>query len=60
VSFPLTACAIASLRFASFRPGVVSDAIALTLLAFATLVMVGLLQRTVAGIARGELQELSA
>lgn len=60
VSFPLTACAIAGLRFASFRPGVVSDAVALTLLAFATLVMVGLLQRTVAGIARGELQALSA
>lgn len=59
VSFPLTACAIAGLKFAAFHPGIISDSIALTLLAFTTVVIVGLLQRTLIGILRGELRDLS-
>ncbi len=60
VSFPLAASAIAALRFAAAEPGFVSDAIALTLLALATLTIAGLFVRTLAGIARGELRALSA
>ena len=60
VSFPLAASAIAALRFATARPGWITDAIALALLAFATLTIVGLLGRTLVGVARGELRTLSA
>ncbi|HEY0203298.1 MAG TPA: SLAC1 anion channel family protein [Acetobacteraceae bacterium] len=59
VSFPLAASAIAALRFAAAEPGFVTDAIALALLALATLTIAGLLVRTLAGIARGELRALS-
>ena len=59
VSFPLAASAIAALRFAAAEPGVITDAIALALLALATLTIAGLLVRTLAGIARGELRALS-
>ena len=59
VSFPLAASAIAALRFAIAEPGAVADLIALALLALATLVIVGLLVRTVLGMARGELRKLS-
>ena len=59
VSFPLAASAIAALRFAAAEPGFVTDAIALTLLALATLTIAGLLVRTLAGVARGELRALS-
>lgn len=60
VSFPLAASAIAALRFAAAEPGWATDAIAWGLLAFATLVIGSLLLRTLAGLVRGELRQLSA
>ncbi len=60
VSFPLAASAIAALRFAAGEPGLATDAIALALLAFATVIIAGLLVRTLVGVARGELRGLSA
>lgn len=59
VSFPLAASASAAIRFASARPGHIADAIALTLLALATLVIASLAARTIVGILRGELRTLS-
>jgi len=59
VSFPLAACVIAGLKFSVSSPGWVPDVIAIALLAFATLVIGGLLVRTLLGIARGELRTLS-
>lgn len=59
VSFPLAACSIAALRFAAARPGVIADTIAMALLALATLVITGLLVRTLFGISKGELRTLS-
>ena len=59
VSFPLAACSIAALRFASARPGVITDTIAVALLALATLVIAGLVGRTMWGLLRGELRTLS-
>jgi tellurite resistance protein len=60
VSFPLAACSIAALRFASAQPSLITDGIAIALLALATLVMAWLLGRTMVGIARSELRTLSA
>jgi tellurite resistance protein len=60
VSFPLAACSIAALRFASAQPSRITDGIAIALLALATLVMAWLLGRTLVGIARSELRTLSA
>ncbi|MES0067949.1 SLAC1 anion channel family protein [Mesorhizobium sp. M0074] len=60
VSFPLAASAIAALRFAQAEPGWLTDAIALMLLAFATVIIVWLLIRTLGGIALGELRTLSS
>ena len=59
VSFPLAASAIAGLRFAAAEPGPVTDAIALGLLALATITIAALLFRTLLGIARGELRSLT-
>lgn len=59
VSFPLAASAIAALRFAAAEPGFIPDSIALALLALATLVIAGLLVRTLAGLVQGELRTLS-
>ncbi len=59
VSFPLAACAIAALRFADAQPGWATEAIAIVLAALSTVVIVWLLGRTLFGIARGELRELS-
>ena len=59
ISFPLAASAIAGLRVAEARPSLTTDAIALVLLALASAVIIGLLVRTVIGIARGELRLLS-
>ena len=59
VSFPLAACSIAALRFAAAQPGMITDAIAWTLLALATLVIAVLLGRTLVAILRGELRTLS-
>ena len=59
VSFPLAASAIAGLRFAAAEPGLVTDAIAIALLALATIAIGGLLVRTLIGVAQGELRMLS-
>jgi tellurite resistance protein len=60
VSFPLAASAISALRFAAADPGWITDTIALGLLALATIVIVGLLVRTLIGVVRGELRTLSS
>jgi tellurite resistance protein len=60
VSFPLAAAAITALRFAAADPNLVTDAIALSLLALATLTIAGLYGRTLIGLARGELRTLSS
>jgi tellurite resistance protein len=59
VSFPLAASSVAALRFAAARPGIITDAIALALLALATLVISGLFVGTVIDISRGGLRNLS-
>ena len=59
VSFPLAASAIAALRFATAEPGLITDTIAVALLALATVAIAGLLVRTIVGVARGELRTLS-
>lgn len=59
VSFPLASAATAALRYAGAAQSGVTDAIAIVLLAFATVVIVGLLLRTLTGIARGELKTLT-
>ena len=59
VSFPLAASSIAALRFAAAQPGLVTDAIALLLLAVATVVIAALLCRTALGLFKGELRSLS-
>lgn len=60
VSFPLAASAAAAVRFAGARPGPVTDAVALALLALASVVIAGLAVRTLLGVARGELRSLSS
>ena len=59
VSFPLAASASAALRFAQFDSNWFTTSVAWTLLTFATLIIAGLLVRTLVGVARGELQRLS-
>ena len=59
VSFPLAACAIASLRIAVAFPSRINDAVALVLLAGASAVIAWLTIRTLLGIARGELRQLA-
>ena len=59
VSFPLAASSIAALRFATAQPGIITDSIAIALLALATLVIAVLLGRTLLGLAKGELRTLS-
>ena len=56
VSFPLAASAIAALRVATAQPSWAMDAIALSLLGLASIVIGGLLVHTVIGIIRGELR----
>jgi tellurite resistance protein len=46
VSFPLAASSIATLRFAIAQPGIITDAIAIAILALATLVIAALLGHT--------------
>lgn len=60
ISFPLAASAITAIRFAMAQPNATTDAIALILLAFSSLSIAYLLVRTVWGIARGELETLTA
>lgn len=59
VSFPLAASAIAALRFAAAQPGPFTNGVAVLLLGFTTLVIGGLLARTLLGVAQGELRHLS-
>uniref|UniRef100_UPI0040395931 SLAC1 anion channel family protein n=1 Tax=Variovorax sp. BK018 TaxID=3450241 RepID=UPI0040395931 len=59
VSFPLTATAIAALRFEQAEPGAPTKAIALALVALSTFVVLWLLGRTSFGILRGEMRTLS-
>lgn len=59
VSFPLAAATIASFRISEARPGVALDSIAVVLLAFTSIVIAGLLIRTIVGIGNGELRALS-
>ena len=59
VSFPLAASAIAALRFATANPGWFTNAVAVALLVLATVSILGLLARTLFGVARGELRALS-
>jgi tellurite resistance protein len=59
VSFPLAACAIASLRVATMFPSELNDGVAIALLAGTSLVIAWLLVRTLVGIAKGELRRLA-
>jgi tellurite resistance protein len=60
VSFPLAASSTAALRYAAWADDAFGDAVAIVLLAFASVVILGLLGRTVIGIARGELRTLTS
>ncbi|MBB3221291.1 SLAC1 anion channel family protein [Pseudoduganella umbonata] len=58
VSFPLAASATATLRYAGHAQDVYTNGIAMLMLGIATVVIAGLLLRTLAEIARGELRTL--
>lgn len=58
-SFPLAASAGATIRFAEHAGNVVTDAIALLVLAIASLTIVIFLAQTLAGVARGQLKALA-
>lgn len=60
VSFPLAASAGAALRFADATPSTLSRVLAMGLLAFATVVILALLLRTLKGVVRGETQIAAA
>lgn len=60
VSFPLAACAIAALQFEAFDPNWFTRGVAGLLLVVASLIIAGLLIRTVYGLLRGELKTLSS
>lgn len=60
VSFPLAASASAALRYAEHAQNEAATLIAIALLAFATVIIVALLVRTLIGIALGQLRQLSA
>jgi tellurite resistance protein len=60
VSFPLAASAIAALRFSAFDPNWFTIGVAWLLLAFATVIIAGLLLRTLIGVVKGELKALSS
>lgn len=59
VSFPLAAASIAALRFGAAQPGPFTETMAFILLALATIVITYLLGRTVVGLLKGELRNLS-
>jgi tellurite resistance protein len=59
VSFPLAAMANAALKFAVHQPSWPTNAFALAVLAFTTLVILSQSVRTIAGIAKGELRALT-
>lgn len=58
ISFPLAAASISALRYAE-GAGPVARAVALLVLAITTLIILGLLLRTLLGLLRGELRTLS-
>jgi len=55
MSFPLAACSVAALRFATARPSLITDSIALALLTLASLVIAGLLVGTMIDMGKGGL-----
>jgi tellurite resistance protein len=59
ISFPLATSAIAAVRFGTARAGMITDAIAILLLGFATFAILALLLRTLWGVTRGELRTMS-
>ncbi|WP_186140888.1 SLAC1 anion channel family protein [Burkholderia gladioli] len=59
VSFPLAASAICALRYAGASPGAFTNGVAWLLLGVASLVIAGLLLRTLKGLFSGELRTLS-
>ena len=59
VSFPLAASTISAIRFAEFDPNWFTTGVAGLLLAFSTVIIAGLLIRTLFGVASGELRTLS-
>jgi tellurite resistance protein len=60
VSFPVAAMAAAALRYADHAQSPIADALALGLLAIASIVIAALALRTILGILKGELRTLSA
>jgi len=60
VSFPLAACAVSAVKFAAARPGWAADIVARGILFVVTIVIFGLLLRTIIGVVRGELRGLSS
>lgn len=58
ISFPLAAASISALRYAG-SAGPVAAAVALLVLAISTVIILGLLLRTLFGLVRGELRTLS-
>jgi tellurite resistance protein len=60
VSFPLAASATAALRYAAHTQHIVANGIAILLLAIATTIIGAISIRTLIGIARGELRQLSS
>jgi len=54
VSFPLASGSVAAIRFAAAKPDLVTDTIAMVLLAIATMVIAGLLVVTLVALARGD------
>ncbi|BFT63470.1 SLAC1 anion channel family protein [Pseudomonas moorei] len=59
VSFPLASSSSAAMRYATYAQNGYADGIALSLLALASVVIFGLLLRTLLGIVRGELRTLT-
>lgn len=59
VSFPLAASAICALHYAEYHPSLYAHGIALLFLALASLSILALLLRTLAGLLTGELRTLS-
>jgi tellurite resistance protein len=57
-SFPLAASAAASIRYASYAKTVATDAIAIVVLAIATLIIIMFLIQTLLGIGKGKFQRL--
>jgi len=59
VSFPLAAMTLAALKFSIHQPSWLTHAFALATLTFTTLVILSLAVRTIAGVARGDLRDLT-